>query len=136
MKSARAGIAKTRGVYEKAWSGKEYLEQGAAKLPFIGDLAIASGEVGIAQREIRSGVEAALRVMTGAAAPETEVNRYAQMFTPGATDTIESAKQKLNNLDAFMKNAEEMATRGRRVTKDSGEGWQDVAPGVRIREKR
>lgn len=137
MKTAREGIKQTRGVYEKAWGYGDLSKQIGSQLPVIGDLAHVSGDIGIANRNIRTGVEAALRVMTGAAAPETEVARYAAMFTPGAKDTIESAKQKLDALEKFMENAEEMATRGRRVTKPGNdEGWKDVAPGVRIRERR
>jgi hypothetical protein len=135
MKTARDSIKQTRGVYEKAWGYGELSKQIGSQLPYIGDLAHVSGEIGIANRNIKTGVEAALRLMTGAAAPETEVARYAAMFTPGAKDTIESATQKLDALEKFMANAEEMATRGRRPTKGGGD-WQDVAPGVRIRQVR
>lgn len=116
MKSAAPGVKDARKVYERAWGTGDFLRQGAANIPLVGDLAIASGEIGIAQRNIRTAVEAALRTMTGAAAPEQEVTRYAAMFTPGSKDTVESAKQKLDNLETFMREAEELVTRGRRST--------------------
>lgn len=116
MNTAQERIRSTRSIYERAWGAGDLARQTGANLPYVGDLAMASGDVGIAQRNVRMGVEAALRVMTGAAAPEQEVTRYAAMFTPTARDTVESAKQKLDNLDSFMSNARDLAMRGRSST--------------------
>lgn len=128
MNTAQEGIRATRSIYERAWGAGDFARQAGANLPYVGDLAIASGDLGIAQRNVRMGVEAALRVMTGAAAPEQEVTRYAAMFTPGARDTIESAKQKLDSLDTFMRNANEIATRGRSSTPPQAPPRQGATP--------
>jgi hypothetical protein len=71
------------------------------------------GEIGQANRTIRLGVEAALRVMTGANAPEQEVRRYADQFTPSQNDNADTAKQKLDNLENFMNAARATAMQGR-----------------------
>lgn len=128
MNTAQEGIRATRSVYERAWGAGDFARQAGGNLPYVGDLAIASGDLGIAQRNVRMGVEAALRVMTGAAAPEQEVTRYAAMFTPGARDTIASAKQKLDSLDTFMRNANEIATRGRSSTPPQAPPRQGATP--------
>lgn len=70
-------------------------------------------EIGRQQRNVRLGVEAALRAMTGAAAPETEVKRYSDMFTPSVYDAIETRQQKLDALEQFMTNARANIMRGR-----------------------
>lgn len=81
---------------------------------------VGTGEVGRAQRSIRLAVEAALRASTGQAAPETEVVRYADMFTPTAMDSRETAAQKFNQLEDFMVSHKELATRGRGGKANSG----------------
>jgi hypothetical protein len=115
-------------------------------------VAALSGDIGIAQRDVRVGIEAALRTMTGAAAPEQEVVRYMQMYMPTPLDTKESAKQKLDGLMSFMDKAEKIVMQGRgelaQPSLDGSalqgrgsqplidtEGWTDVG-GVKIREKR
>jgi hypothetical protein len=102
-----------RSVYEQPWGLQGAGQSMAANVPIIGDISTLSGDIGRAQREVRMGVEATLRAMTGAAAPESEVNRYAEMFTPGVRDTVESAKQKLDNLTSFMRDADALVTQGR-----------------------
>jgi hypothetical protein len=95
------------------------------------------GDLGRAQRTVRVAIEAALRAATGAAAPESEVARYLDMYMPGATDSLETAKQKLKLLDAFIANAEQTMTQGRSTqAPGQNDGWRDVGNGVRIREKR
>lgn len=135
MQTARQGVQDARSVYERRWGAVDFARQGAANIPFAGDFAPVSGEQGIAQRNIRIAVESALRTMTGAAAPEPEVVRYAAMFTPGARDTVQSAKQKLDALDNFMRRAEEIVTQGRTAT-PANAGWSELTPGVRFREVR
>lgn len=71
------------------------------------------GEVGRAKRSVRIGIEATLRAMTGAAAPQSEVDRYEDMFLPKPTDNPETAKQKLDLLDNFMTSARSSVTQGR-----------------------
>ena len=113
MNMARQGIEQTRGAFERDWGTADAAKYAAANVPLVGDLSAASGDIGIAQRNIRVGIEAALRTMTGAAAPEQEVKRYMQMFAPGVNDTKQSAKQKLDGLINFMNQAETLVLQGR-----------------------
>lgn len=71
------------------------------------------GETGRANRTVRVAIEGALRAMTGAVAPETEVKRYENMFLPSPFDSRETAAQKLNKLDDFISNAKRLVTQGR-----------------------
>lgn len=71
------------------------------------------GEIGRAQRTVQVGVEAALRVMTGAAAPPAEVKQYVDLFAPTQNDNAATVRQKLDNLKSFMDNARSNAMQGR-----------------------
>lgn len=113
MNMAKDRIANTRATLERSWGVKDLAKNVAANVPFVGDLAWASGDIGIAQRDVRTGIEAALRTMTGAAAPEQEVVRYMQMFAPSVNDTQQSAKQKLDGLMRFMEDADRIVMQGR-----------------------
>jgi hypothetical protein len=110
MKTARDGIRASRKVLEEPWG-----LTGAAQNSVANLLPSAAGAIGEAQRNVRAGVEAALRVMTGAAAPESEVVRYENMFTPNTRDSGATAKQKLDMLERFMDEAEAYARQGRQT---------------------
>lgn len=116
MNMARDRIAKTRATLEGNWGVAGTLKNAAANVPLVGDLAWASGDIGVAQRDVRTGIEAALRTMTGAAAPEQEVHRYMQMYAPGINDTRETAKQKIDGLMKFMEDADRLVMQGRGTT--------------------
>lgn len=152
MADAKERIKNTRAIFEKDWSAGDAAKWAAGNLPVVGDVAALSGDIGIAQRDVRVGIEAALRTMTGAAAPEQEVQRYMQMYMPTPLDTKESAKQKLDGLMSFMDKAEKIVMQGRgEIAQPSldgsalqgrgaqplidTEGWTDVG-GIKIREKR
>jgi hypothetical protein len=75
--------------------------------------ALGRGEGGQARRVIRLGVEAALRAMTGAAAPEEEIARYTDMFAPGPTDLPADTQRKLQLLDEFTGELDAALMRGR-----------------------
>lgn len=81
-----------------------------------------SGEYGRAARTIRMAIESGLRAMTGAAAPESEVKNYENMFLPSPVDTIETRKQKLSALQDFMVQAKSIMEQGRGVTPDLSGG--------------
>lgn len=72
-----------------------------------------AGEIGRAQRQVRTAIEAALRAMTGAAAPESEVKRYEDMFMPATTDRDETIDQKRQLLTSFIDNVRQTVYRGR-----------------------
>lgn len=129
MDAATPGVKAAREVLLKPWGVTGTAQNVAANLPYVGDVSLLSGDIGIAQRDVRTAVEAALRVMTGAAAPEQEVQRYLGLFMPSARDTKKSAEQKLNNLEAFMTNAKKIATQGR-VPNMNPAGPQQQTPGV------
>jgi len=54
---------------------------------------------------VRTAIEARLRLETGAAAPEAEVNRVLSRFLPTIMDTSESARFKLDQLQEFFESA-------------------------------
>lgn len=130
MDAAVKDLPKAREVFAKQWGAAGVGQEAAARMGW-GSLA---GEIGQARRTVRLAIESALRVMTGAAAPESEVKRYEDMFMPHSGDDAASAKQKLDALEAFMGNAKKNIMQGRTLP-DQG-GWTDVAPGIRIRPKQ
>jgi hypothetical protein len=137
MRASLQGLSEARRVYERAWGSADLWRQFWANVPGVGDVGTLSGEVGQAQRSVRTSIEAALRAMTGAAAPESEVRQYLEMYMPNARDSVESARQKLGNLERFMRDAEAVVTQGRTTAAPSTSGgWQTLAPDVRIREIR
>lgn len=85
-----------------------------------GDLKgyLGAGDVGRAQRAVRLLVEAALRLNTGATAPDTEVTRYADMFTPQGTDGTATRTQKLRALENFVNSAKQKIE-GSRIPEDA-----------------
>lgn len=74
---------------------------------------VGVGEVARAERSVRVAIEGALRSMTGAAAPDSEVKSYADKFLPGPMDSRETATQKLNQLEDFINGAKRLVTQGR-----------------------
>jgi hypothetical protein len=75
------------------------------------------GPLGQANRSVQYGVEAALRAMTGAAAPDKELVRYnTELFSPTSNDSPETVQQKLGSLKAFMDRARGYALQGRTPT--------------------
>ena len=77
--------------------------------------AVLSPQYDQAARTVKLAVEGALRAVSGAAAPEAEVKRLTDFFTPRAFDPSEVRRQKMDMLQEFMRNHEEAVTRGRRA---------------------
>jgi hypothetical protein len=111
LKTAEPGLVEARKVFLRDWGVGDFVRSQFNDR----DPAAITGEIGRARRSVRLAIEGALRAMTGAAAPETEVARYEQLFLPSSVDDKTSAKQKLDALESFMRNAEEIVTRGRRT---------------------
>jgi hypothetical protein len=107
--------ADNRAILTRDWSASE-MAQSVAKM----------GDVGRAQRAVRSKVEAALRLMTGAAAPEQEVKRYIDLYMPSPMDSVETKKQKLRLLDEFGANAKKNSLQGHPLP--SGEPVAEAPP--------
>ncbi len=97
--------------------------------------ATNSFDIGRARRNIQYAIEGALRIATGAAAPQHEVDRFMGMYAPSVYDSLETRRQKLNALDGFMENATKYMLGGHSAP-DHSAGWTDVGGGVRIREKK
>jgi hypothetical protein len=64
------------------------------------------------QRQMRIAIAAKLRADTGAEAPEHEVEEYLNLWMPGATDTDEAVKAKLNDFEAWATTALGLAKGG------------------------
>jgi hypothetical protein len=77
---------------------------GAMNLPVVAGLP-GNSQARIARTAIRNAVEAKLRLETGAAATESEVERTLARFLPTVADTEESAKFKLDELQKFFKSS-------------------------------
>lgn len=65
-----------------------------------------------ANQAIRRAVEVLLRLRTGAAAPQTEVDNYTAMFSPSILDTDEGAKRKMDQLQQFFEDTKRLAGAG------------------------
>ncbi len=130
MNASMGGLANARKFFlDPSFKGGVINSAGNA----IGQ-ATGSFDIGRAQRDIKMATETALRIMTGAAAPETEVKRYADLFTPSVYDNHETRAQKLNNLENFLSQAKTNMTAGRVAPADNV-GWVGVGNGARIRVK-
>lgn len=107
METAAAELPRARETLMKG--------RGATGTTFANAASSATnmGEYSRANRTVRLAIEGALRAMTGAAAPDSEVKRYEDMFMPGAFDSRETATQKLNQLDDFIANASRLVKQGR-----------------------
>lgn len=128
IETARRDLPKARQIFTQPWGVTGMVSQ--AILPEA--VSEFSAQVGQARRTITSAIEAALRAMTGAAAPESEVQRYEDLFMPKATDPPQVVQQKLDALDRFLTNAVEIATRGRRTEEPSQAPQQTTRPRLRF----
>lgn len=64
-------------------------------------------------RQIQSGTDALLRMLTGAGMPEAEARSYVERYMPTYRDNAESATSKLDQLKRELESASSMAMRGR-----------------------
>lgn len=71
------------------------------------------GERGETYRQMQSGADALMRLLTGAGMNETEAKAYAERYLPTMKDTPESAAGKLDQLVRELEAAKGMAMRGR-----------------------
>ena len=98
------GIDTVRGiVFDKEGKMNRGLI-GAMNLPIVSGLP-GNSQARIARSAIRNAVEAKLRIETGAAATESEVERTLARFLPTIADTPDSAKFKLDELDKFFRSS-------------------------------
>ena len=82
METAQAEMKNYKGVLTGEWGAQKIRQYYAAKVGY----GAQAGEIGTARRAVRGGIEGALRIMTGAAAPDAEVSRYEEMYMPTPWD--------------------------------------------------
>ena len=75
-------------------------------------LGSIGGEARESRTAIRNAIEARLRLESGAAVPETEVDRALDRFMPKPWDSVESAQYKLGQLKQFFGSAISMTKAG------------------------
>lgn len=71
------------------------------------------GQAGEVYRQLQSGTDALMRLLTGAGMNETEAKQYASRYLPTIRDTAESAATKLDNLVRELSATRDTAMRGR-----------------------
>lgn len=64
-------------------------------------------------RQIESGADALMRLLTGAGMNQTEAEAYARRYLPSYADDADSLAQKLDQLERELTSAKDMAMRGR-----------------------
>lgn len=64
------------------------------------------------RQAIRRAVEVILRLRTGAAAPDAEVDRYSDMYTPSVLDSDQSAQTKMQRLQQFFEDSKKLGMGG------------------------
>ncbi len=112
METAQKDLSAARKVFSEKWGLGGFAQELASK----SGVGMFAGDIGLARRSVRTAIEGALRAMTGAAAPDSEVARYEDMYMPNANDNKASAMQKLKLLEDFMNNARSLVTQGRTPT--------------------
>lgn len=104
IEQAQADIALAK---EKLFPGGKFdrglAATGAASIPFMGS-GVPLTEGREVRQSIRRAVEILLRLRTGAAAPDSEVDNYTQMFAPSPLDNESAAATKMQRLEEFFAN--------------------------------
>jgi hypothetical protein len=84
--------------------------------------------------KILSTADTILRIRTGAAAPESEVERFAQAYRPSPLDSEATIKEKMDRLERDLRNAQQEYNRGTsrdpsKVAADTGDVTKPPAVG-------
>lgn len=103
-RQAIEGVTTTRGIIFDQNGKLNRGLVGAMNLPLTAGLP-GNSQARIARSAMRNAVEAKLRIETGAAATESEVERTLARFMPSVADTNESAKFKMDELEKFFKSS-------------------------------
>lgn len=101
---AEGGRAALDVLNQKDDAGKSMYEHladfgqtAAARLPVLGNYLLTP-EYQMANQAVTSFIERTLRLASGAAVPESEVDRYREIYSPRPGDSAEVIKQKMENL--------------------------------------
>lgn len=92
---------------------REVAEGGLTGIWDRGQATIGRGRQGELDRQIKSGVDALQRMLTGAGMPVSEAAAYANRYLPGLMDDATTATSKLRGLKYDLENAGEVVGRGR-----------------------
>ena len=137
--AARVGMADS--FLGQAPAIRERLAAGEATGPidrFMGGNISSSSQAEV-MRQIKSGMDALQRMLTGAGMPVAEAAEYERRYLPTYTDDAESSVQKLDQLVRELERVKTIVTRGRGemgtppVPDDAG-GWTDLGGGIRMRQ--
>ena len=99
-------------------------------VPLVGNFMV-SPEFQQARQAVDSFIEGQLRLASGAAVPETEVQRYRQLYTPRPGDKGETIRQKLGALASKVRQAQGLAGQPQTATAPNigggpAGGWTDA----------
>jgi muramidase (phage lysozyme) len=127
--AARVGMG--NGFLERYQTIEDDVKAGGLTGPWDQSMAsIGRGRQGDLMRQIQSGQDGLLRMLTGAGMPETEAQRYISRYQPGWLDDAESATSKLQGLKYDLDHVDEAIKKGR----EEGLGSGTVnAPAVKLR---
>jgi hypothetical protein len=113
--AARIGMADS--FIEQADGLKKSVMEGQLTGPVDAAMAkLGIGAQGQYYRQLQSGADALMRLLTGAGMNKEEATQYAERYLPTTRDTAESAAQKIDQLVRELEAAKGMAMRGRGTT--------------------
>ena len=92
------------------------------------------GEKRTAISALRRALEILLRLRTGAAAPQSEVDNYMNMYAPSIFDTKRNVKIKFDDMMAFFQNIQKGITRSQNYQYDEGNNQSSQLPDVNLAE--
>ena len=90
------------------------------------------GEKRTAISALRRALEILLRLRTGAAAPQSEVDNYMNMYAPSIFDTKRNVKIKFDDMMAFFQNIQKGITRSQNYQYDEGNNKSTKLPDVNL----
>ena len=93
------------------------------------------GEKRTAISALRRALEILLRLRTGAAAPQSEVDNYMNMYAPSIFDTKRNVKIKFDDMMAFFQNIQKGITRSQNYQYDEGNNKSTKLPDVDLKKE-
>ena len=98
----------------------------------LSPLSNVSGSKRTANSALRRALEILLRLRTGAAAPQSEVDNYMNMYAPSIFDTKRNVKIKFDDMMAFFQNIQKGITRSQNYQYDEGSNKSTKLPDVNL----
>ena len=96
--------ARTENAVQDYHTGVDmiYNDDGSVDRQMLATTRIPGTEGNTYFQAVSRGVETLLRIATGAAAPDAEVAKYADMYAPSVLDSDAAIKNKIESFDRFM----------------------------------